>query len=173
MGRKPKSSKFANSSLRRYPQSTAYCLFPTPDWSDTECRRRHARRKASVDAKSLWNSIRVGYANKWMRGLLAAIKGLVKAKQYRIRIHAVRHMIEEGFDEENLLEALAGRCRVLEDYPNEERCLILGYFAVGGKSRAALHVVCDYSDSLLVDIVTAHLPQRPWWITPGKRGWLT
>ncbi len=110
---------------------------------------------------------------KGVQDLLATIKGLVNAKQYRIRIHAVRHMIEEGFDEENLLGALAGKCRILEDYPNEGRCLILGYFAVREKSRAALHVVCDYSSPMVVDIVTAYLPQKPWWTTPGKRGRLT
>jgi Domain of unknown function (DUF4258) len=105
--------------------------------------------------------------------LLATIRGLVSAKRYRIRIHAVRHMIEEGFDEENLLQAMAGRSRILEYYPNEGRCLILGYFPVGEGARSALHMVCDYSDPKLVDIVTAYLPQRPWWITPGKRGQLT
>ncbi len=107
------------------------------------------------------------------KGLLATIKALVSAKRYRTRIHAVRHMIEEGFDENNLLEALAGRSRILEDYSNEGRCLILGYFSVGEKSRTPLHVVCDYSNPKLVDVVTAYVPQRPWWITPGKRGRLT
>ena len=95
------------------------------------------------------------------------------AKRYRIRIHAVRHMIEEGFDEDNLLEAMAGRSRVLEDYPSERRCLILGYFTMEGKARAPLHVVCDYSSPKLVDIVTAYFPQKPWWISPSQRGRLT
>lgn len=105
--------------------------------------------------------------------LLEKIRALVSAKRYRIRIHAVRHMIEEGFDEDNLLAAPSGRSRVLEDYPNESRCLVLGYFAAGEKSRVPVHVVCDYSNPRLVDIVTAYLPQRPWWITPSKRGRLT
>ena len=105
--------------------------------------------------------------------MLATIKELVSARRYRIRIHAIRHMIEEGFDEENLLEAVAARARILEDYPNEGRCLILGYFAAGEKSRDPLHVVCDYSSPKLVDIVTAYVPQKPGWITPGKRGRLT
>jgi metal-responsive CopG/Arc/MetJ family transcriptional regulator len=60
--------------------------------------------------------------------LLENIKALVRAKRYRVRLHAVRHMIEEGFSEENLLEAITGKCRVLENYPDESRCLILGYF---------------------------------------------
>jgi hypothetical protein len=105
--------------------------------------------------------------------LLATMKALVSAKRYRIGIHAVRHMVEEGFDENNLLEGMAGRSRILEHYPNEGRCLILGYFTVGGKTRAPLHMVCDYSSPKLVDIVTAYLPQKPWWITPSKRGRLT
>lgn len=107
------------------------------------------------------------------QGLQARIKALVSAKRYRLRIHAVRHMIEEGFDEDDLPGAVAGRSRILEDYPNEGRCLILGYFTVGEKSGAPLDVVCDYSNLRLVDIVTAYLPQRPWWITPRKRGRLT
>jgi hypothetical protein len=35
-------------------------------------------------------------------------------------------MIEEGFDEEQLVEALRGRMHVLEEYPDEGRCLVLG-----------------------------------------------
>ncbi|MBI3752554.1 MAG: hypothetical protein HY266_00705 [Deltaproteobacteria bacterium] len=31
-------------------------------------------------------------------------------------------MIEEGFDEDNLIEAI-GDGEILEDYPNEKRCL--------------------------------------------------
>jgi hypothetical protein len=53
------------------------------------------------------------------------------------------------------------------------RCLVLGYFDIGSPSRQALHVVCDYSADHVVDIVTAYLPQKPWWVNPGKRGRLT
>jgi len=60
------------------------------------------------------------------QGLLTTIKALVSAKRYRVRIHAVRHMVEEGFDELNLLEARAGRSRILEDYPNEGQCQVVG-----------------------------------------------
>ena len=80
-------------------------------------------------------------------------------------------MIEEGFDEGNIIEALTSRGRkILEAYPEEHRCLVLGSYAVGKKVRNHLHVVCDYSDSDMLDIVTAYLPQRPWWVTPSRRG---
>jgi len=102
--------------------------------------------------------------------LLRRIKNLVTAKQYRIRIHAVRHMIEEGFTETNVLETLQGKCNLLENYPREKRCLMLGYFYFTKTTRSPLHIVCDYSIEHIIDIITAYIPQRPWWITPTKRG---
>jgi hypothetical protein len=103
--------------------------------------------------------------------LLERIRALVATGRYRLRIHAVRHMIEEGFDEGNILEALTGRDRrILETYPEQERCLVLGSFAIGRKTRVHLHAVCDYTDVEVLDIVTAYIPQAPWWVTPYTRG---
>jgi hypothetical protein len=52
-------------------------------------------------------------------------------------------MVEEGFSEENLVDAVAGKSRIIEDYPNELRCLILGRFLVSEKEPVPLHIVCD------------------------------
>lgn len=101
--------------------------------------------------------------------LIERIRRSVEFKKYRIRIHAVRHMIEEGFDERDLTQAMAGRCKLLEDYRDEFRCLVLGHFNVSGGLRSPLHVVIDYSNRMLIDIVTAYIPQKPWWETPEKR----
>jgi hypothetical protein len=95
---------------------------------------------------------------------------LVEARKYRVRIHTVRHMIEEGFSEDNLVEALTGKSKILEEYQDELRCLVLGYFKMSGKVRSPLHIVCDYSSDEVIDIVTAYIPQKPWWLTPTKRG---
>ena len=43
------------------------------------------------------------------------IQRLVAEERYRVRLHTVRHMIEEGFDERQLREALGGPIRVLEE----------------------------------------------------------
>ncbi|HKP73407.1 MAG TPA: DUF4258 domain-containing protein [Pyrinomonadaceae bacterium] len=102
--------------------------------------------------------------------LLESIKQLIGRRRYRVRLHAVRHMIEEGFGEQDILEAVSGKSKILEDYTDESRCLILGYFRLGQKTRSPLHVVCDYSQETAVDIVTAYIPQRPWWISPTRRG---
>jgi hypothetical protein len=104
------------------------------------------------------------------RELLGNIKTLVSARQYRVRLHAVRHMIEEGFSEENLLEAMTGNAKVLENYSEESRRLILGYFFMDEKARSPLPVVCDYSNNEVVDFITAYIPQKPWWQTPTRRG---
>lgn len=80
-------------------------------------------------------------------------------------------MIEEGFSEQDILGAVgSSKSRILEDYPDESRCLIFGHFMLDEKTRSPLHVVCDYSQDSVVDIITAYVPQRPWWVTPTKRG---
>ena len=79
-------------------------------------------------------------------------------------------MIEEGFDEQQLVEALRGRIRVLEEYPDEHRSLVLARFHFTPTATSALHVLCDVSDERVLDIVTAYVPQRPWWVTPAQRG---
>lgn len=103
--------------------------------------------------------------------LLGRIAALAGFGRYRVRLHAVRHMIEEGFDESNIIEALTGRGRkILEEYPEQQRCLVLGSYAIGRKARLHLHAVCDLSDEEVLDIVTAYIPQPPWWATPSRRG---
>ncbi len=101
---------------------------------------------------------------------LERIKRLVGARLYRVRIHAVRHMIEEGFSEQDIVSALIGKSRVVEQYPDELRCLLLGYFSFSDRARSPLHVVCDYSSESSVDIITAYIPQKPWWVTSTRRG---
>lgn len=100
--------------------------------------------------------------------VLKRIQNLVRQQKYRARIHASTHMIEEGFEESDLEEALTRKARILEHYPDEERCLILGYYLVDSVEMP-LHVVCDYSKSTSLDIITAYTPQKPWWVTPTRR----
>ena len=103
--------------------------------------------------------------------LLHRIRVLVKSGRYRLRLHAVQHMLEEGFDEGNIIEALTGLAsEINEEYPEQQRCLVLGSYAVSARTRNFLHAVCDYSDPEVLDIVTAYIPQRPWWETPTRRG---
>jgi len=102
--------------------------------------------------------------------LLAKIKKLVQQGRYRIKIHAVRHMIEEGFSEKDIIAAILGETRIIEIYDEDKRCLILGRFLWDNRIKSPIHVVCDYSNRKLIDVVTAYIPQRPWWISPTQRG---
>ncbi|HYL80340.1 MAG TPA: hypothetical protein VEU07_05975 [Candidatus Acidoferrum sp.] len=50
--------------------------------------------------------------------LLERIAVLAGFGQYRVRLHAVRHMVEEGFEERNIIQVLTGpRRKILEEYP--------------------------------------------------------
>jgi hypothetical protein len=102
--------------------------------------------------------------------LVDQIQRLVGFQAYRVGLHAVRHMIEEGFDEDQVIEALNGRIRVLEEYPEEHRCLLLGRFRFSPSATSALHILRDLTNEMVLDIVTAYIPQRPWWATPTLRG---
>lgn len=101
---------------------------------------------------------------------MGKIRTLVNASYYRVKIHAVRHMIEEGFSEEDVICVLLGNGKIIELYEEDKRCLIYGQFMLKEKVRLPLHVICDYSNNKIIDIVTAYIPQKPWWITPTQRG---
>jgi hypothetical protein len=102
---------------------------------------------------------------------LETLQARVQENHYSVRSHAVDHMFKEGFSEHHIINAiLTGR--ILEAYPEENRCLILGYLRLQSNKDTTipLHIVCDYCDPTWVDIVTAYVPQRPWWVTPTQRG---
>ena len=102
--------------------------------------------------------------------LLAKIKKLIGYGHYRVKIHVVKHMIEEGFSEKDVIAAILEESKIIELYDEDKRCLIMGHFLWDNKIKSPIHMVCDYSNRKLVDIVTAYIPQRPWWISPVRRG---
>jgi len=105
--------------------------------------------------------------------LLKKIRKSVQEKNYALRPHTVSHMLAEGFDESNIVEAV-GNGKILELYHEEDRCLIAGTFQLTEKIKGSLHIVVDFwSESETVewvDIVTAYIPRRPFWKTPHMRG---
>jgi hypothetical protein len=46
--------------------------------------------------------------------LLAKIKKFIGDRRYRVKIHAVKHMIEEGFSEEDVITAILGESKIIE-----------------------------------------------------------
>lgn len=102
--------------------------------------------------------------------LLDRIKESVSTGKYLVRNHATQHMFAEGFSVNDIVEAVTGKSRILEDYPSASRCLVLGYYQMSENVRAPLHIAIEYSSRDEVDIVTAYIPQKPWWATPWQRG---
>jgi hypothetical protein len=100
---------------------------------------------------------------------LESIRQRVSEDRYSVRSHTVAHMFKEGFHEGDVIEAIL-RGSVLEIYPEVCRCLILGFPILQSGEKMPLHVVCDYFDSQWIDVVTAYIPQKPWWDTPTRRG---
>jgi len=82
-------------------------------------------------------------------------------------------MIAEGFDENDVIVVIEDG-KIIEDYPEEDRCLISGNFQLSKRLQESLHVVVDYwseSDKIeWIDIVTAYIPRYPFWETPLTRG---
>lgn len=105
--------------------------------------------------------------------LIKNIREAVQNGNYALRPHTVSHSLAEGFDESDIIEAITNG-KILENYFEEERCLITGTFQLSDNLKEALHIVADYwteTDAIdWIDIVTAYIPRRPFWETPYKRG---
>ncbi|MBF6593915.1 MAG: DUF4258 domain-containing protein [Thermaceae bacterium] len=80
--------------------------------------------------------------------------------RYRIGPHVARHMLQEGFIEHDVLQAVEWG-RELAVYPEESRMLVLGYMVFPPQLRLPLHVVLEYRENRQVDIVTAFIPKKP------------
>ena len=102
--------------------------------------------------------------------LLNKIKKLVHDSCYRVKLYAVKHMIEDGFTEMDVVNAILGDSKIIEIYDEDNRCLVLGQFSWNNNLTSWIHVVCDHSNKKLIDIVTAYIPQKPWWVSPTRRG---
>ncbi len=92
----------------------------------------------------------------------------VKNGHYLIKSHAVQHALKEGFTRYNMVEAiLAGE--IIEAYPDDRRVLINGTTVLIGDASVYLHIVCEYTDPVYVEIITAYIPDTTQWDNPPSR----
>lgn len=91
---------------------------------------------------------------------LSELLPLVREGRYRIGPHVAKHMLQEGFIEHDVLQAIEWG-RELAVYPEESRMLVLGYMVFPPQLRLPLHVVLEYRENRWVDIVTAFIPKKP------------
>jgi len=96
------------------------------------------------------------------------IRQRVRDDQYLIKSHAVVHALKEGFDRQDMVEAVLGG-KIIEDYANSERALICGRTNLSPNVDIYLHVVCEYADPVYVEFVTAYIPDEQEWESPPFR----
>lgn len=85
---------------------------------------------------------------------------LLKEGRYRVGNHVARHMVQEGFTELDVIKALEWG-RELAVYPADSRMLVLGYLVAPPSLRLPMHVVVEYNQPRMLEIVTAFIPREP------------
>lgn len=94
------------------------------------------------------------------------IKKKVQEQQYEISLHAEKERYAEDIsilDLENVLQ----NGDIIESYPEDPRgvsCLVLGY-----SQGRAIHVVCGYTNTDWLRIITVYLPKLPKWVDDKTR----
>ncbi len=92
----------------------------------------------------------------------------VRRGDYFIKSHAATHAFKEGFDRQHIVEAVLNG-KIIEVYPTDQRVLVCGQAALIEHTRIYLHVVCEYSDPIYVEFVTAYIPDEVQWQNPPFR----
>jgi hypothetical protein len=95
---------------------------------------------------------------------IEAIRKRVKAGKYLVKSHAIK----EGFDRKHMIEAITSG-GIIEEYPDDRRALICGQTRLDDATTVYLHVVCEYTDPVYVELITAYLPDETWENPPVKR----
>ena len=81
----------------------------------------------------------------------------------------MQHALKEGFERKHMVEAVLNG-KIIEEYPEEQRSLICGRVMLLDDIEVYLHVVCEYTDPLYVEFVTAHIPDETQWEKPDFTG---
>ena len=81
----------------------------------------------------------------------------IRKGDYLIRAHAIQHALKEGFEHKHMI-AVVLTGSIIEEYPDDERVLLGAEVALAEKVKVDLHVVCEYSDPVYAEFVTAYIP---------------
>ena len=98
----------------------------------------------------------------------------IRGGNYLIKSHAVQHAIKEGFERKHIVEVIL-HGTIIEEYPDDQRALVCGQTAIEENVAVYLHVVCEYTDAVYLEVVTAYIPDELAWESPplkrrkGKR----
>jgi hypothetical protein len=96
---------------------------------------------------------------------VASLRERIRRGDYLVKSHALQHRFKEGFTIENIVEA-ALNGKVIEQYPDEMRLLICGQASLLDTVRIYLHIVCEYTDPIYLEFITAYIPDEAYWQNP-------
>jgi len=100
--------------------------------------------------------------------VLETIRRRVDENHYLIKSHVIIHALKEGFERAHVIQAVL-RGTIIEDYADEKRALLCGRATLSSDVEVYLHVVCEYSDPVFVEFVTAYIPDERDWESPPFR----
>lgn len=100
---------------------------------------------------------------------ILVFKQLIRTGRYQVKLHAVQHALQEGFNESDIREAILNG-QVIETYPERSRALICGQFTPFPEISMYLHIICEQRVPEQMAIITAYIPNdREWGTPPTKR----
>ncbi len=99
---------------------------------------------------------------------IETIRRKVRNGDYLVRSHAVLHALKEGFVQRDMIDAVENG-EIIEVYPNDKRVLICGRTAMDTSVKLYLHIVCEHSDPVFIEFVTAYIPDESRWERPDFR----
>jgi hypothetical protein len=92
------------------------------------------------------------------------IRKLLKDEKYAYYTHAITEAKKDGVEPEDIAYVLLTGS-IIEQYPERQRVLVYGKML----NSVPLHVVCNYSDSDMLYIVTVYIPSGEGWESTYRR----
>lgn len=99
---------------------------------------------------------------------IETLRKRIQDGNYLVRSHAILHALKEGFERQQMVEAVLNG-EIIEEYPADRRALICGEATLLENVSIYLHVVCEYVDPMYVEFVTAYIPDELQWEKPPFR----
>lgn len=88
------------------------------------------------------------------------IRNFIQNERYEYYTHSITEAKKDGVEPEDIIYVLLTG-KIIEKYPGRQRVLVCGKMLNG----LPLHVVCNYSDSDMIYIVTVYIPSDAEWIS--------
>ena len=96
---------------------------------------------------------------------IQTIQNRIRDGHYLTKPHAVQHALKEGFERKHIIEVILNG-EIIEEYLEEERVLISGRTMLQDGVPVYLHVVCEHAHPVLIEFITAYIPDELQWEPP-------